>query len=140
MKKGIGLILITHGDLGHAVIRSGEFILGTCENVVALSVVHETSIEGLNQALEDAVNQLNAVEGLVILTDIPGGTPSKVAMKYAITHNNVIAYCGLNMSIYLELMLQNASFDSLCDVIQNANQQGFKQLRMEEELEDDQTL
>ena len=75
-----GLVLATHGNLGEALIRSMEIILGEQPQVEALSLQVEDDIEEANKGLREAVAKVESGDGVLILTDMLGGTPSNLSL------------------------------------------------------------
>lgn len=76
----IGIIVITHGRLGRELITAAEFILGGLERVVSLSVESPTESDRLHDQIRQAIAKVGGSQGVLILTDMFGGTPNNVAL------------------------------------------------------------
>ena len=76
----VGLVLATHGTLGEALILSMNVILGEQPQVEPLSLQVEDDIEEANRRLNEAVKEVDAGDGVLILTDMLGGTPSNLSL------------------------------------------------------------
>lgn len=103
----LGVIIMSHGNLSKELLRSAEMISGpTNENqVIAITMSADEGLEGLDKRTERAIKQLeNENEKIIILTDLVGGTPNNVALKYAIEKDNINVISGVNLIILLSLL------------------------------------
>ena len=71
----VGLVLISHGDMGKYMLKSAELIAGSQENVVTVSLMPEDSPESFQEKMISAIASVNTEEGLLVLSDLGGGTP-----------------------------------------------------------------
>lgn len=76
----IGLVLATHGDLGRALVASMEMIVGAQERVAALSLQVADRIEDAAARLQAAIEEADDGDGVLVLTDMLGGTPSNLCL------------------------------------------------------------
>ena len=74
----IGLLLITHGKLAKDFIEAAETIAGLVEAVECISIDDITDSEKLRKIIEKKISFLDQGEGVLVLTDMFGGTPSNV--------------------------------------------------------------
>lgn len=96
----IGIVVITHGHFGQELILTAEEIVGRQEAAIALSVTAETGIDGLCQAIGEAMTQLQPQEGVLFLVDMLGGTPcNTVLMKVKTVATEVVTGVNLYMLI-----------------------------------------
>lgn len=96
-----GLVLATHGNLGEALIRSMEVILGEQPQVEALSLQVEDDIEEANRRLREAVKKVDAGDGVLILTDMLGGTPSNLSLAL-LGQPKIEVVSGVNLPMLLK--------------------------------------
>lgn len=103
----INIILSSHGLFAQEALRTAEMIMGHKEEAVGvISVTAGRSYEECLQELMETANQFSNQEaGLLILTDIFGGTPANIATHLMITQKNVQVFSGLNIPLLLELFL-----------------------------------
>ena len=106
----IGILLITHGDAGQALIGSSEMIVGSEQDLVALALTPGMSAETLLQQASDAIRQLGMPT--LVLVDIFGGTPANVAMALS-RDSNIRCVSGLNLGMLVEVLVMRGSSDSL---------------------------
>lgn len=76
----IGLVLATHGELGRALIGAMEMIVGVQPRVAALSLHVSDRIEDATARLQDALDGADDGDGVLVLTDMLGGTPSNLCL------------------------------------------------------------
>ena len=78
----IGLVLITHAQLGKELINASEFILGKLENTASVAVDGSPDADRLHTQLEKAIKQVDDGDGVLILTDMFGGSPNNVSLAF----------------------------------------------------------
>ncbi|GEN87101.1 PTS sugar transporter subunit IIA [Oceanobacillus sp. FSL W8-0428] len=136
MADGFGILVMTHGDFGKAAIESAQLIVGEQENYETISVFVVDNLDDLKQEMEDKVASLDTSKGLLILTDIVGGTPINLASNLLTRENTMIA-SGVNLPLLLEvLMNRGKEISELEEVIQTAYAQGLS-IRTNKDLEGD---
>ncbi|MFD1451339.1 MULTISPECIES: PTS sugar transporter subunit IIA [Oceanobacillus] len=136
MADGVGILVMTHGDFGKAAIESAQLIVGEQENYETISVFVVDNLDDLKQEMEDKVASLDTSKGLLILTDIVGGTPINLASNLLTRENTMIA-SGVNLPLLLEvLMNRGKEISELEEVIQTAYAQGLS-IRTNKDLEGD---
>jgi PTS system mannose-specific IIA component len=98
----IGLVLATHGDLGRAFIGSMEMIVGEQPQVAALSLQVADCIEDATARLNRAIEATDTGEGVLILTDMLGGTPSNLCLALIGDKHAVEVISGVNLPMVLK--------------------------------------
>jgi PTS system mannose-specific IIA component len=78
----IGIVIVTHGDLGTELLRTAQEIVGTSTGVEAVSVHASEQIDKARKKIEAALQRVNDGSGVLILTDLFGGTPSNLVLSY----------------------------------------------------------
>jgi PTS system mannose-specific IIA component len=76
----VGVVLATHGGLGEAFIGAMEMILGAQPRVAALSLQVTDRLEDATKRLQAAVSGVDEGDGVLVLTDMLGGTPSNICL------------------------------------------------------------
>ena len=97
----IGVVICTHAELSKALLDSALMILGSFENVVAVSVDSGDSPEHIQERLKEAVEQVNTGAGVLVLCDMFGGTPSN--MSLSLLSDTVEVITGVNLPMLLKL-------------------------------------
>ena len=95
----IGIILAAHQPLGHALAESAQHVFGAVPQLSVVDVVPDTPLEKIRQQLQDAMAHVDSGEGVLILTDLFGATPSNVASQLADARTKVVA--GVNLPMLL---------------------------------------
>jgi PTS system mannose-specific IIA component len=99
----IGLVLVTHGQLAHEFIVAMEHVVGPQERIIPICIGPEDDMEARRDDIAAAIAQVDDGSGVIILTDLFGGTPSNLAISLMKTDRiEVIAGINLPMLIRLE--------------------------------------
>ena len=77
----IGLVLVTHGRLADEFLAALEHVVGKQENAEAISIGADDDMELRRADIVAAVSRVGSAEGVVVLTDMFGGTPSNLAIS-----------------------------------------------------------
>ena len=99
----IGLVLVTHGRLAAEFITAMEHVVGPQEAIEAVCIGPDDDMEERRKDIAKAIKAVDKGNGVIILTDLFGGTPSNLAISLMKTENvEVIAGVNLPMLIRLE--------------------------------------
>ena len=97
------VILISHGHYAKYALESAEMIIGKQENCEVISVTEDKDLDSVTKELEEVYKKLKNEKGVIILTDIRGGTPSNAAAALLVREDDILALSGYNMPLLLEL-------------------------------------
>lgn len=97
-----GTLITTHGNLGNELIKSAELIKGRLENTIHISVDQTKDVEGLKKEISLAIKKLDKGKGVLILTDLFGGTPSNISLSF-MKEDKVEVLTGVNLPMLLKL-------------------------------------
>ena len=99
----IGLVLVTHGALAREFIVAMEHVVGPQERIVPVCIGPDDDMEEKREDIAKAIAEVDDGNGVIILTDLFGGTPSNLAISLMKSENiEVIAGINLPMLIRLE--------------------------------------
>lgn len=98
----VGVILVTHADYGTALLRAAEFILGPQNDCTSISVDVSQEVGVTVTRLKDAVDRLDKGGGVIILTDMFGGTPTNLSLSL-LASGNVEVVTGVNLPMLLKV-------------------------------------
>jgi|GEM_PF-9081 len=98
----IGLVIVTHGRLAEEFIAVMEHVVGKQENVAAVCMAPDDDLDQKRQEIEKKVKEVNTGKGVIILTDMFGGTPSNLAIA-ATSDKSVEALAGINVPMLIKL-------------------------------------
>jgi PTS system mannose-specific IIA component len=107
----IGIVLATHGELGRALQGSMEMILGAQAGVAALSLQVSDRIEEAAARLQAALAAADAGDGVLILTDMLGGTPSNMCLALIGGPRPVEVISGVNLPMLLKAVQARREHD-----------------------------
>jgi PTS system mannose-specific IIA component len=97
----VGLVVATHGNLAEELLRTAEGIVGRLEQCEAVSVGAGSSMEEARARLGQAVHRVDTGDGVLVLTDMFGGTPANLALTFLDEKLEVIT--GVNLPMILKL-------------------------------------
>ena len=109
----IGLIVTGHGNFGSGLTSSLNLIGGEQENYKAIDFVQEWGIDELRAALTSAMDELKDCEGILVLSDLPGGSPFKTAVEVGFPRGNVQVVAGTNLPILVEVAMGRKFIEDL---------------------------
>jgi len=99
----IGLVLVTHGHLADEFVTAMEHVVGKQERVATVAIGPDDDMEARRADIANAITAVDAGRGVILLTDLFGGTPSNLAISLMVRgHVEVIAGINLPMLIRLE--------------------------------------
>ncbi len=124
----IGIIIITHGLLGEEFVKVTEHIMGPQEQMLAFRIGPDDDVETRRDELLAAINILNSGEGVVILTDMFGGTPSNIALSL-MGKANIEIIAGFNLPLLVKLLSVRKT-KSLQDAVHDAQEDGRKYIHV----------
>ena len=98
----VGVLILTHGDLARELLASARAIAGELDNFEALALSWGDGIDRAHELVDAAVHRLDRGDGVLIMTDIFGGTPSNVAMAFR-DPGRVEVISGVNLPMIVRL-------------------------------------
>ena len=117
----IGMVLVTHGELATQFRAALEHVVGPQKQVATISIGPEDDVERRRGDIIDAVSAVDTGAGVVVLTDMFGGTPSNLAISVMNgAHVEVVAGINLPMLIKLASVREAASLEQAVIQAQDA--------------------
>jgi mannose PTS system EIIA component len=98
----IGIILVTHGNLGAEFIKVLEHVLGPQEKIAAVAISPDDTLESKRQEVLTRMQEVGGDQGVLILTDMFGGTPSNLAISL-MAAGKVEVIAGVNVPMLVKL-------------------------------------
>ena len=107
----IGILIVSHRQLGDALIDCAEFILEERpEALTSVSIDLKENAADLRTKIEKGIRQVNQSQGVLILTDMFGGTPSNLSYSF-LEEGQIEVISGVNLPILLKAVGQRSSKD-----------------------------
>lgn len=128
----IGLVLVTHGRLAEEFIAAMEHVVGKQRAVKAVCIGPEDDMEDRREEILKCVNEVYEGDGVVILTDMFGGTPSNLAISTLET-GKIEVIAGINLPMLIKLAsLRNS--EPMESAVAQAQEAGRKYINVASQL------
>jgi PTS system mannose-specific IIA component len=98
----IGLILVTHGKLAEEFVAAMQHVVGRQEAVKTVCIGPNDDMEARRSEIAAAIGEVEAGEGVIVLTDLFGGTPSNLAISL-MEKGKVEVIAGINLPMLIRL-------------------------------------
>ena len=120
VKHSTGVVVITHGQLATELLNAAEMIVGDLPGFQAVSIGWHDDVTVAHAAIASAITKVDQGAGVLLLTDMFGGTPSNLAMAF-LDAGRVEVVTGVNLAMLIKLAKEGEAADllsrarSLCD-------------------------
>ncbi len=128
----VGAVLVTHGQLGQELVAVAQTIVGETSHIEAVSIGWNDDVEESKKRIEEAVQRVDQGKGVIILTDMFGGTPSNLSLPL-LQRNELEIITGVNLPMVIKLVDQSGK-DSLLELVSKVTAQGQKHISIASEL------
>ena len=128
----IGMVLVTHGRLAEELISALEHVVGPQANVRAVCIGPDDDMEQRRAEILDLAVQADEGDGVVLLTDMFGGTPSNLAISVMNT-TNVEIIAGVNLPMLIKLVSVRKS-EPLAEAVLKAQESGRKYINIASQI------
>ena len=98
----VGVVIVTHGNLARDLVEVTDLIVGGCTNLIPVSIQPDEGIAELAKKVESAIAAADKGKGVLILTDLFGGTPSNVSLSF-LQENKVEVLSGVNLPMMIKI-------------------------------------
>lgn len=128
----IGVVVATHGRLAEELVRTAEGIVGKLDRCEAVSIGSTLSMDDCRTRLEEAVRRVDDGAGVLVLTDMFGGTPANLALTLLDDRLEVVT--GVNLPMLLKVASARASSLPLAEAAQLVTQHAQKNISLASEV------
>lgn len=126
VKKRVGAVILSHGQLANELLAAAETIVGAIESVTAVSIGWHDDVETARGELERAISLVDRGAGVLLLTDLFGGTTTNIAaMFYAAGKVEILTGVNLPMIVRLAQQDETADFKDIARQILAAGREGI---------------
>lgn len=98
----VGFVVVTHGQLATELINTARQIVGDLEGIKGVSIGPSCSPEKAKEEIANAVSSMRDMDGILILTDLFGGTPSNLSISF-LEDKRVEVVTGVNLPMMIKL-------------------------------------
>jgi PTS system mannose-specific IIA component len=121
----IGVLIVTHFDFGENLLQTAETIVGKQEGCLAISVDNSKEIESMLADIQSGVERVDYGDGVVILTDMFGGTPTNMSLSL-LGSGKLEVITGANLPMLLKILnTREQPLESLAQEAKSAGRQGI---------------
>ena len=128
----IGIMIITHGALGSELIAVAEHVVGRQQDLMSIAIGPEDDIESRRNEIISRIAQLDKGDGVAVLTDMFGGTPSNLAISVMMPEK-VEVIAGVNVPMLIKLISVRSN-TGLLDAVMIAQEAGRKYINVASNL------
>jgi PTS system mannose-specific IIA component len=128
----IGLVLVTHGRLADEFVAAMEHVVGPQKQVAAICIGPDDDMEQRRKDILDAVARVDTGPGVILLTDMFGGTPSNLAIS-TMEKANVEVIAGINLPMLIKLASVRQK-QGLVEAVSAAQEAGRKYINVASRL------
>jgi len=97
----VGVVVVSHCQLAREMLKAAELIVGPIENCRAASLEMDQPVEAMTRQLQDTIREVDTGRGVLILTDLFGGTPANISLAFLGPGVEVV--CGMNLPMLIKL-------------------------------------
>ena len=128
----IGIVLVTHGRLAEELVAALEHVVGPQDAVSNVCIGADDDMEERRKQILESINKVDDGSGVILLTDMFGGTPSNLAIS-VIEKSNVEVIAGVNLPMLIKLASVREGKD-LLNAATEAKEAGRKYINIASEL------
>ena len=108
----IGVVVVTHGQLAIELVNAAEMIVGDLPQFTAVSIGWHDDVNDAREEIVQAIERVRGQEGVLLLTDMFGGTPSNLGMTF-LAKDRIEVITGVNLPMLIKLAALPQSQDLL---------------------------
>jgi len=124
----IGMILVTHAQIGAELLRALDLIVGPQDQAMALTIGADDNMETCRDQIFSAIKTVNSGDGVILLVDMFGGTPSNLAIA-SMPLGKAVVLAGVNLPMLIKLASVRGSM-RLLDAAREAETAGRKYIQL----------
>ena len=122
----IGALVVTHGQLGQELVAAAEMIVGEIAHIRAISIGWHDDVNEAQKDIERRIAELDGGKGVLVLTDMFGGTPSNIAFALY-EPGKIDIVTGVNLPMIIKIVSQKEA-DSLESLARTVRDQGRRSI------------
>jgi PTS system mannose-specific IIA component len=128
----IGGVIVTHGQLANELVAAAEMIIGEMQHITAVSIGWHDDVDVAREEIERAIKRINTGKGVLLLTDMFGGTPTNIAASF-LGELPVEVVTGVNLPMVIKFATQDED-ETLATLAQRIRDEGQKQIYLASDI------
>src|SRR5436190_4404941 len=104
--KRIGGVIVSHGQVANELLSAAEAVVGDLSHITAVSIGWHDDVEMAKAEIERAIEHVSDGNGVLVLTDMFGGTPTNIAAMF-LKENEIEIVTGVNLPMVIKLASLN---------------------------------
>ena len=128
----IGGVIVTHGQLANELVSAAEMIVGEIHHITAVSIGWHDDVDVAREEVERAIQRVDVGSGVLLLTDMFGGTPTNLAATF-LGQAEVEVVTGVNLPMVIKLAIQDKD-EQLGDLARRVRDQGQQQIHLASDI------
>lgn len=121
----IGLLLVTHAGLAEELLSAAEMIVGKIDKAEAIGIKADAKVDGIMAEITGAISKLSG-KGVIIMTDMFGGTPSNVSLSF-LEDDKVEVLTGVNLPMVIKFATERQK-STVADLAQKLKECGLESI------------
>ena len=127
----IGIVLVAHGNLGKEMVHVLQHVVGEQNNIEYVGISNSDDMELKRHEILEKTSAVDTGDGVVVVTDMFGGTPSNLAIS-RMEERNIEVISGMNLPMLVKLV--RARDEALTDAVVQAQEAGQKYINIASKL------
>ncbi|HSE98140.1 MAG TPA: PTS sugar transporter subunit IIA [Blastocatellia bacterium] len=128
----VGGVIVTHGQLANELVSAAEMIVGEIRHITAVSIGWHDDVDVAREEIERAIQRVDTGNGVLLLTDMFGGTPTNIAASI-LGQAPVEIVTGVNLPMVIKLATQGGS-EQLADLARRVRDEGQQQIHLASDI------
>ncbi len=128
----VGVLVVTHGQLANELVAAAELVVGEITHIVPVSIGWHVDVNESKKEIEQAIQTVSQGKGVMILTDMFGGTPSNIALSF-LRKGELEIVTGVNLPMVIKLAQQTGR-ETVTELAAMVKDQGQKQISIASEF------
>lgn len=122
----VGVVVVGHFNLAKELVAAAELIIGKHKHIAAIDIQPDEDVDKTKNRVAAAIKNVNTGDGVIILTDMFGGTPSNIGLSF-LEEGRVEVVTGVNLPMLIKLITyrENRAIDELSPFIAEYGQKNI---------------
>lgn len=129
----IGGLIVTHGQLAYELLKAAQTIEGSLKCIEAVPLEWNDSVDAARQKIREALDRIGDTDGVIIFTDMFGGTPSNISLSF-LEKNRVEIVTGVNLPMVVKFGSLQHDASDVVSLAHTIRDKGSKSIRVASDL------